>query len=305
MATITKLFSTGVLNSGVELDEITHGSIKVSPTGVYAAQFDETTLTAGTAERRTSTGVYQVSGYFDEYTPIPPDVVLSNLQLWLDAGQTASYSGSGTTWTDLSGNSNNGTLVNSPVYTASPGYFTFNLVNDRYVSTSGTISSLSTATFIAWVNSSQTQADYTNILMSRNGMGSATNYATGMNIAPGGNNNIGYHWNDNGATYGWDSGLSVPNNAWSMVAITVSSTQAIAYLCKSSGITTATNTTSHSSVSSPPLNFFISQDRGGGPGGGGYRNFIGGISQVLIYNTTLTSDQITTTFNALRGRYGI
>jgi len=73
MATITKLFSTGVLNSSVELDEITHSSIKVNPTGVYAAQFDETTLTAGTAERRTSTGVYQVSGYFDEYTPIAPN----------------------------------------------------------------------------------------------------------------------------------------------------------------------------------------------------------------------------------------
>ena len=68
MPTITKLFSTGILQSSVELDEVTYGSIKVSPTGVYAAQFDETTLAAGTAERRTNTGVYQVSGYFDEYT---------------------------------------------------------------------------------------------------------------------------------------------------------------------------------------------------------------------------------------------
>jgi hypothetical protein len=229
----------------------------------------------------------------------------SNLLLYLNATSGSSYSGSGAAWNDLSGNSNNGTLVGSPTYTASPGYFTFNLVNDKYVSTSGTISSLSTATFIAWVNSNQTQADYTNILMSRNGMGSATNYATGMNIVPGGNNNIGYHWNDNGSTYGWDSGLSVPNNAWSMIAVTVSSTQAIAYLCKSSGITTATNTNSHSSVSSPPLNFFISQDRGGGPGGGGYRNFIGGISQVAIYSTTLTSGEITTNFNNTKSIYGL
>jgi len=136
-------------------------------------------------------------------------------------------------------------------------------------------------------------------------MGSATNYATGMNIAPGGNNNIGYHWNDNGSSYGWDSGLSVPNTAWSMIAVTVSSTEAIAYLCKSSGITTATNTTSHSPVVGPPLNFFISQDRGGGPGGGGYRNFIGGISQVAIYNTTLTSGEITSNFNNTKSIYGL
>jgi len=234
-----------------------------------------------------------------------PTFVTSGLQLYLNASNSTSYPGTGTTWTDLSGNSNNGTLVNSPVYTASPGYFTFNLANDRYVLTSGTISSLSAATFIAWVNSSQTQADYTNILMSRNGMGSATNYATGMNIAPGGNNNIGYHWNDNGSSYGWDSGLSVPNTAWSMIAVTVSSTEAIAYLCKSSGITTATKTTSHSPVVGPPLNFFISQDRGGGPGGGGYRNFIGGISQVAIYNTTLTSGEITSNFNNTKSIYGL
>ena len=68
MPIITRLFSTGVLQSSVELDEVTYGSIKVSPTGVYAAQFNEVDLTAGTAERRTSTGVYQVSGFFDEYT---------------------------------------------------------------------------------------------------------------------------------------------------------------------------------------------------------------------------------------------
>ena len=231
--------------------------------------------------------------------------VLSDLQLYLDASNASSYPGTGTTWTDLSGQSNNGTLVNGPVYTSNPGYFTFNLANDRYVSTSGTISSLSTATFIAWVNSSQTQADYTNILMSRNGMGSATNYATGMNIVPGGNNNLGYHWNDEGTSYGWDSGLTVPNNEWSMIAITVSSTAAIAYLCKSSGITTATNTTSHSSVVGPPLNFFISQDRGGGPGGGGYRNFIGSISQVLIYNRALTNSEITQNFTATKSIYGL
>ena len=68
--TITKLFTTGVLQSSVEFDEVTYSSIKVSPTGVYAAQFDEVNLPAGTAERRTSTGTYQVSGYFDEYTPL-------------------------------------------------------------------------------------------------------------------------------------------------------------------------------------------------------------------------------------------
>jgi len=70
--TITKLFPTGILQTAVGLDEITYSSIKISPTGVYAAQFDEVNLSAGTAERKTNTGTYQVSGYFDEYTLAQP-----------------------------------------------------------------------------------------------------------------------------------------------------------------------------------------------------------------------------------------
>ncbi len=40
-----------------------------------------------------------------------------SLLVCLDASDTKSYSGSGSTWTDLSGNGNNATLYNSPTYT--------------------------------------------------------------------------------------------------------------------------------------------------------------------------------------------
>jgi len=53
-------------------------------------------------------------------------IVLNGLTLYLDAANTSSYSGSGTTWTDLSGNGNTGTIVNSPAYTSGVGgYFNF------------------------------------------------------------------------------------------------------------------------------------------------------------------------------------
>lgn len=59
--------------------------------------------------------------------PPSPPIVTSGLLLNLDAGDPASYSGTGTTWTDLTGNGNNATLTNSPTYSSSQGgYFTFN-----------------------------------------------------------------------------------------------------------------------------------------------------------------------------------
>ena len=41
-----------------------------------------------------------------------PKIVTDGLVLCLDAGDGKSYSGSGTTWTDRSGQDNNGTLTN-------------------------------------------------------------------------------------------------------------------------------------------------------------------------------------------------
>ncbi|NDA64369.1 MAG: hypothetical protein EBX50_20425, partial [Chitinophagia bacterium] len=59
--------------------------------------------------------------------------VTSNLLFNLDAGNKASYSGTGSTWTDLTGTSN-GTLVNTPTFTNAgvSSYFTFNGSN-QYV----------------------------------------------------------------------------------------------------------------------------------------------------------------------------
>ena len=47
-----------------------------------------------------------------------PKIVTSGLVLYLDAGNPKSYPGSGTAWTDLSGNGNNGTLTNGPTFSS-------------------------------------------------------------------------------------------------------------------------------------------------------------------------------------------
>jgi hypothetical protein len=60
-----------------------------------------------------------------------PKIVTDGLVLCLDAANPKSYPGSGTAWTDLSGNGNNGTLVNGPTFnSANGGSIVFDGVND-------------------------------------------------------------------------------------------------------------------------------------------------------------------------------
>lgn len=77
-------------------------------------------------------------------------IVTNGLVLNLDAGNYKSYNKTGTTWTDLSVNKNNGTLINGPVYNPeNGGYFSFDGVND-YASVSST--NLVVNTFSIWMN---------------------------------------------------------------------------------------------------------------------------------------------------------
>lgn len=78
-------------------------------------------------------------GYRFSTIPVPESIVAPiqtsgvveyGLKTYLDAGNASSYGGSGTTWYDLSGNGNNGTLVNSPSFTSGDsGYFQLNGTN--------------------------------------------------------------------------------------------------------------------------------------------------------------------------------
>jgi hypothetical protein len=50
-----------------------------------------------------------------------PPIVTDGLVLCLDAANPLSYPGSGTTWNDLSGQGNSGTLINGPTFNSSNG----------------------------------------------------------------------------------------------------------------------------------------------------------------------------------------
>lgn len=67
------------------------------------------------------------------------NIVTSDLVLYLDAGISTSYPGSGTTWTDLTGNGNNFTLYNGVGYsTENGGCLTFDGAND-YIASTGNV----------------------------------------------------------------------------------------------------------------------------------------------------------------------
>ena len=91
-----------------------------------------------------------------------PKIITNGLVLALDAADRNSYPGSGTTWTDLSGNGNNGTLTNGPTFNSgNGGSIVFDGVND-YVQgpTSTNLFSNRSFTVEQWIYPDFPAADY-------------------------------------------------------------------------------------------------------------------------------------------------
>jgi hypothetical protein len=94
-------------------------------------------------------------------------VVQSGLVLNLDAGVSSSYSGSGTTWTNLVGGGNDGTLVNGPTYNSSNGgSIVFDGSND-YISFVSNPSLTNQITVEVWVQLSSTSPNGTGWILGR------------------------------------------------------------------------------------------------------------------------------------------
>ena len=77
-------------------------------------------------------------------------IVSNGLLLNLDASNPGSYSGTGNTWYDLSGNNKHGTLMNSPTYDAASGSIVTNGTN-QYIAIPEISTSITNITMQAWV----------------------------------------------------------------------------------------------------------------------------------------------------------
>jgi hypothetical protein len=217
-----------------------------------------------------------------------PSTVLSGLGLYLDAANTKSYISGSLVWNDLSGNDRTGTLTNGPTFSATDGgSIVFDGTND-FIQCLGSLT-VTAATFLCWIKRSGDQGTYDGILYSRG------SNVTGMGFYT--SNQLGYTWNNAINTYTWNSGLTIPNLTWCMVALSVTSTAATAYLGQTNGITTATNTVSHASSLLDDIK--LAQDDTGG------RFFNGSIAIAQIYNRALSATEITQNFNATKTRFGL
>ncbi len=235
--------------------------------------------------------------------PTGTNPVTTELKMYLDATRTLSYSGSGTTWSDISGvtPANNVTLSPKLIFGQSSrnngsGSFTFDGTSGAYATPTGAIS-LTTATFIAWVNPAVGCPDYSGIIMNRGGgNGSVTGILLGGKPSGSQEHYILYNWNNEDQC---PQTLLVPNNQWSMLAVSISSNKAEVYLFNAAGSSTQSRNFSH--AGSNNNRFWIGRDPISDPG----RNYRGKIGTAMIYNAALTSQNITDIYNAQKMAFGL
>ena len=208
--------------------------------------------------------------------------------------EPSTYS-SGSTWNDSAGTNNQMTKYGSPTYTSSsPEYFTTSNGNFWQVTTRPT-GSYSSATFIAWVyrSASKTQG----IFDIRYGNGTSFGMEVGYN-----GEQFGYFWNDNSSgTYGYQTGLTTPLNAWCMVGVGVDSSSAKFFMRTSSAESIDTRTYSHTSqtIGSTSTIYY-----GGDPESPGVRGWTGRLGHFYMYDRKISTAEFQTIYNLQKSYYG-
>ena len=229
-----------------------------------------------------------MSGRIGNYRQIVKD----GLVLDLDASNRYSYPGTGTIWTDLSGNNNNGTLVNGPTFdSGNGGSIVFDGVNN-YVSC-GNASNLqiTVGSASAWVKTTTPGSSYRGIIVKQ--------FAWGLFTYDG--ILVTYDWSGPGLR---STGINISDGTWKNIAMTFTEitgtplNNAILYL---NGNPVLTTTIKLSTVSNVNLEI----GRGGSYSVGANQLLNGSISQALIYNRVLSATEVLANFNATKGRYGL
>jgi hypothetical protein len=264
----------------------------VTASGRMSILETSTTLVSKSGAKNSGKGVSERGKILTQ--PTPP-VVTTGLQLYYDMNNALSYSGSGPTLTDLSGNGRHGTLENSPSFTTlsatgGGGVLSFNGTN-QYIST--TYTPANTCTISIWFYNNLNYTDFNRGIFSTYHNPNSTNgiymgtRSSSLNLSR--DANVGY------ATTVVPS-LSI--NTWYNITVTSdasgsSGTGTIKVYLNGNLQTTLTGAkTTHATV----LN--IGRSRYDSNYWSGY------LGSAMVYNTALSDNDVLTNYNAQKTRFG-
>jgi hypothetical protein len=210
-----------------------------------------------------------------------PRIVINGLVLCLDAANTKSYPGSGTTWTDISGNGNHFTLNGSLTHSITQGFSGFSQTNRWYRNSFPTNLKTSQGgnglTTCVWAKSTGL-GSWQKLI----GNGDDQNYIDIYATAGGGL----YHQED-GSTLYYNDGINVSQDTFYMA-------DSVWRMYSSTNL--------NGGITTNPTDAF-----GIGSEGDAQFNYpwIGNIMMVMLYNRVLSVGEMAQNFQALRGRYGL
>ena len=221
----------------------------------------------------------------------PSSIVTTGLVLSLDAGDPASYPGSGTTWTDTV-NSIEFTLNNGPTYSSNNGgYLEFVPAGDQWADSYTSLASLGTWTVEAWHYFTGVTTGSNPCLVTETFVGGALNYTLGY---PTGTPNFQAGFFD-GSWRVTPTGYTPASNAWYQIVGTYDGTTIKLYVNNALINQTAyTGTPTTGGAGIRLMSRWDSADYWGGR-----------LSIVRIYDDSLTAEQVTQNYNADRSRFGL
>lgn len=220
-------------------------------------------------------------------------IITSGLVLNLDASNSASYSGTGTTWTDLSGSGNNGTIISGTTYSNINGgtmVFSGALNNRVQTNFAPTFTDFTVCVWFKDNGSPQygrlIDKDYVNGFHLQRNNTTANSWGGGIKEA--------------GIPYGIY--LTLTDGQWHFLTSIRSGTTHTLY---GDGITNKVSNTVYAAALSA-TNIAIGS-WSGGYGSAPWNNqvFKGSVPQVLIYNRALSEAEVMQNFNATKSKYGI
>ena len=218
----------------------------------------------------------------------------ANLLFHLDAGNPASYSGSGSTWNDLAGSGLTTTLYNSPTYSSdNGGYLSFVASSSHYAQTSASLSLLTTWTIEVWHYYNGTYASTNPCILTEIFSNNSINFFLGtLNGGTVPDLQVGFF---RSGWYVTAPGYTLPANGWYHLVGTYDGSNVKLYVNNVLTQTYATSGTPTSSGSG--IRFMRRWDQA---------DYWGGrLAIVRIYDTAISNGDVTTNYNANRARFGL